>query len=84
LRAKNRYVFTGGGAVIDIKPALKHFIDRGTHPVMLFTVMPCASFEQYVAEGRTPAEIYELAYGKNVVTCRPKADRRQVARTTAV
>jgi hypothetical protein len=63
--------------VTDIKPALKYFIDRGTHPVMLFSVVPCSFFEHHVAAGRTPVEIYEIAYGRNTVTCRPKPDRRQ-------
>ena len=64
--------------VIDIKPALKYFIQRGTDPAMLFSMMPCAFFEHHVAAGRTPAEIYEIAYGRHIVTCRPKPDRRRV------
>jgi hypothetical protein len=70
--------------VIDIRPALEHFRERGANPAMLFSVMPSALFEHYLAQGRTPAEIYNIAYGKNAVTCRPKPDRRQAARTAGV
>ena len=70
--------------MIDIRPALEHFIERGTNRAMLFSAIPCAFFEHYVAQGRTPAEIYEIAYGKHVVSCRLKPDRRQVTTTTGV
>ena len=70
--------------MVDIRPALEHFIERGTTPAMLFRAIPCAFFEHYLAQGRTPAEIYEIAYGKNAVTCRPKRDRRQGPRTAGV
>jgi hypothetical protein len=66
-----------GVSVIDIKPALKYFIQRGTDPVLLFSTIPCAFFEHHVAAGRTPAQIYEIAFGRNRVTCRPKPDRRR-------
>ena len=69
--------FNMGAPVIDIKPVLKYFIQRGTSPAMLFSVMPCAFFEYHVAAGRTPAEIYEIAFGRNTVRCKPKPDRRR-------
>ena len=67
----------------DTRPGPEHFLERGTYPMMLMSVIPGALFEHYLAQGRTPAEIYDIAYGKNVVTCRPKPDRRQVTRMPA-
>jgi hypothetical protein len=69
---------------MDIRPALEHFMECGTNPAALFSAIPCAFFEHYLAQGRTPAEIYDIAFGKNAVTCRPKPDRRQATRTAGV
>lgn len=66
-------------AVINIRPAVKYFLQRGVDPALLFLHMPCAFFEHHVAAGRSPEEIYRIAFGP--VTIRPKADRRQAPGT---